>query len=249
MCAGRSAAALQPPGQAAGPRCASVPHTASPFPGESRTGSRDSTVRPNKGRDFPHRARGSGTFEATWQLYADGIHSEAVIPAPVTDLECAQHLESRDKEQDKQDVRLYLDLWSQGSVIGSSDYQRRWGKAWENIIWTSSLNMSRHFPHTKREEIIFRPKSHGRTGCGFKSSCGLRRSNLTTVSLGDKSGRREKSPDPRESKLHWEAHLWVVGSQEWACPGCLQRERAAERETDPGPWGRQKTEKAESQVP
>lgn len=110
VCVGRSAAALQPPGQAAGPRCASVPHTASPFPGESRTGSRDSTVRPNKGRDFPHRARGSGTFEATWQLYTDGIHSEAVIPAPVTDLECAQHLESRDKEQDKQDVRLYLDL-------------------------------------------------------------------------------------------------------------------------------------------
>lgn len=65
-----------------------------------------------KGRGFPHTARGSGAFEATWQLY---VHSGAVTPAPVTDLECAQHLGSSDKEQDMMST---LSIWTQSSAIG-----------------------------------------------------------------------------------------------------------------------------------
>lgn len=75
VCAGRSAAALQPRGQAAGPRRASVPHTASPFPGENITRSKDSTAWPNKGRDCARRAPSSGAFLLSYLAVVHWLHS------------------------------------------------------------------------------------------------------------------------------------------------------------------------------
>lgn len=106
MCAGRSAAAPQPPGQAAGPRCASVPHTASLSPGGRHN-------QEQKLNNPPKLApQGPMVPEPSKLLGSCYIRSVAVTPAPVKDLQRAQNLESNDKGVRQTSKIKVLSIWT-----------------------------------------------------------------------------------------------------------------------------------------
>lgn len=95
MCAGISAAAPQPPGRAAGPRCASAPHTASLSPGGRHNQEQKLNNPPKLAPQGPMVLEPSEMLDRCTLITSTRWLSHQHLSK---DLESAQHLESSDEE-------------------------------------------------------------------------------------------------------------------------------------------------------